>query len=146
MPSSSHRSAYFLALWHHFVTYCLVWNVLFSCSKGDLPVVRVLIEEYKVNPECADNDGQTPLHHVCRYVPPVRQTMATTKTETTRGHWLEHHEHSSSSAKLTKTGAARWPTRTQARIIIWMQLLLACPARTYICTSLRLALQCPAFH
>ena len=33
------------------------------------------------------------------------------KTETTRGHWLEHHEHSSSSvATLTKTEPARGPT------------------------------------
>ena len=37
----------------------------------------------------------------------VQQTMATTKMETTRGHWLEHHEHSSSSATLTKTETAR---------------------------------------
>ena len=37
----------------------------------------------------------------------VRRTMATIRTETTRGHWLEHHEHSSSSATLTKTETAR---------------------------------------
>ena len=37
----------------------------------------------------------------------VRQTMATTNMETTRGHWLEHHEHSSSSATLTKMETAR---------------------------------------
>ena len=39
--------------------------------------------------------------------------MVTTKTETTRGHWLEHHEPSSSSvATLTKTETARGPTCT----------------------------------
>ena len=41
---------------------------LFSCSEGHLAVVRLLLE-YKVNPECADKRGQTPLHEACRYVP-----------------------------------------------------------------------------
>ena len=41
---------------------------LFSCREGDLKVVRLLLE-FKVNPECADNSGQTPLHLACRYVP-----------------------------------------------------------------------------
>ena len=45
-------------------------DVLFSlCSDDELAVVTVLIEEYKVNPECADNDGWTPLHQACGYVP-----------------------------------------------------------------------------
>ena len=35
---------------------------------GHLEVVRLLLE-LKVNPECADNDGRTPLHEACRYVP-----------------------------------------------------------------------------
>ena len=43
--------------------------------------------------------------------------MATTKTETTRGHWLEHHEHSSSSATLTKMDTARGPTRAAIAVI-----------------------------
>ena len=41
---------------------------LFSCRRGQLEVVRLLLE-FKVNPECADNDGRTPLHEACRYVP-----------------------------------------------------------------------------
>ena len=41
---------------------------LFSCSNGHLAVVRLLLE-FKVNPECADKGGQTPLHLACRYVP-----------------------------------------------------------------------------
>ena len=41
---------------------------LFSCSEGHLEVVRLLLE-LKVNPECADRDGWTPLHTACRYVP-----------------------------------------------------------------------------
>jgi len=41
---------------------------LFSCRKGHLEVVRLLLE-FKVNPECADWRGWTPLHHACRYVP-----------------------------------------------------------------------------
>ena len=41
---------------------------LFSCSKGDLEVVRLLLE-FKVNPECADDYGLTPLHCACWYVP-----------------------------------------------------------------------------
>ena len=41
---------------------------LFSCSEGHLEVVRLLLE-FKVNPECADKKGWTPLHHACRYVP-----------------------------------------------------------------------------
>ena len=41
---------------------------LFSCREGDLEVVRLLLE-FKVNPECADKGGQTPLHYACRYVP-----------------------------------------------------------------------------
>jgi len=42
---------------------------LFSCSVGHLAVVRLLLEEFKVNPECASNIGWTPLHHACMYVP-----------------------------------------------------------------------------
>jgi len=41
---------------------------LFSCREGQLEVVRLLLE-FKANPECADNDGCTPLHFACRYVP-----------------------------------------------------------------------------
>ena len=41
---------------------------LFSCREGDLEVVRLLLE-FKVNPECADKGGQTPLHTACKYVP-----------------------------------------------------------------------------
>ena len=41
---------------------------LFSCREGHLEVVRLLLE-FKVNPECADDDGWTPLHWVCWYVP-----------------------------------------------------------------------------
>ena len=37
----------------------------------------------------------------------VRRTIATTDGETTRGHWLEHHEHFASSvATLTKMETA----------------------------------------
>jgi len=64
------------------VSYCVVydkveWTVaevttsdafLFSCRWGHLGVVRLLLE-FKVNPECADKGGQTPLHLACRYVP-----------------------------------------------------------------------------
>jgi len=42
--------------------------ILFSCREGYLAVVRLLLE-FKVNPECADDDGWTPLHHACTYVP-----------------------------------------------------------------------------
>ena len=41
---------------------------LFSCSGGPLEVVRLLLE-FKVNPECADNLGCTPLQLACEYVP-----------------------------------------------------------------------------
>ena len=41
---------------------------LFSCREGQLEVVRLLVE-FKVYPECADNDGLTPLHLALRYVP-----------------------------------------------------------------------------
>jgi len=41
---------------------------LFSCREGHLEVVRLLVE-FKVNPECADNDGQTPLLLALKYVP-----------------------------------------------------------------------------
>ena len=41
---------------------------LFSCREGHLEVVRLLLE-FKVNPECADKGGQTPLHLACWYVP-----------------------------------------------------------------------------
>ena len=41
---------------------------LFSCSKGHLAIVKALIDDYKVNCECADNEGKTPLHIACRYV------------------------------------------------------------------------------
>ena len=41
---------------------------MFSCREGDLEVVRLLLE-FKVNPECADKRGQTPLHTACKYVP-----------------------------------------------------------------------------
>jgi len=41
---------------------------LFSCREGDLEVVRLILE-FKVNPECVDKGGQTPLHTACRYVP-----------------------------------------------------------------------------
>ena len=41
---------------------------LFSCREGHLEVVRLLLE-LKVNPECADERGRTPLHLACGYVP-----------------------------------------------------------------------------
>jgi len=41
---------------------------LFSCRRDHLEVVRLLLE-FKVNSECADKGGQTPLHTACRYVP-----------------------------------------------------------------------------
>jgi len=41
---------------------------LFSCREGDLAMMRLLLE-FKVNPECADKSGWTPLHLACRYVP-----------------------------------------------------------------------------
>ena len=41
---------------------------LFLCSKGDLAVVRLLLG-FKANLDCADNDGWTPLHRACKYVP-----------------------------------------------------------------------------
>ena len=50
---------------------------LFSCRYGQLAVVRVLIEEYKVNPECTDNVGWTPLHCACRYVPLIDEECTT---------------------------------------------------------------------
>jgi len=64
------------------IAYCVVydkekWTVaevttsdvfLFSCREGHLAVVGLLCE-FKVNPECADERGQTPLHFACRYVP-----------------------------------------------------------------------------
>ena len=40
---------------------------LVSCSGGHLAVVRLLLE-FKVNPECVDKSGRTPLHHACLYV------------------------------------------------------------------------------
>ena len=43
---------------------------LFSCRYCQLEVVRVLIEEYKVNPECTDSVGITPIHRACRYACP----------------------------------------------------------------------------
>jgi len=43
---------------------------LFSCSGGHLAIVKALIGDYKVNCECADNEGTTPLHIACRYVTP----------------------------------------------------------------------------
>jgi len=43
---------------------------LFSCRGGHLEIVKALIGDHKVNCECADNKGKTPLHHACRYVPP----------------------------------------------------------------------------
>ena len=43
---------------------------LFSCSAGQLEVVRVLIEEYKVKPECTDMFQESPLHYACRYACP----------------------------------------------------------------------------
>ena len=63
------------------VAYCVVyvkveWTVaevttsdvfLFSCRDGQLEVVRLLLE-FKVNPECVDKSGWTPLHLACRYV------------------------------------------------------------------------------
>ena len=42
---------------------------LFSCRYSHLPVVRLLLLEFKVNPDCADKSGWTPLHQACRYVP-----------------------------------------------------------------------------
>ena len=42
--------------------------LLFSCRGGHLEVVRLLLE-FKVNPECADKNGLSPLHFACRYVP-----------------------------------------------------------------------------
>ena len=64
------------------VAYCVVyvkveWTVaevttsdvfLFSCRESHLAVVRLLLE-FKANPDCADNDGWTPLHWACKYVP-----------------------------------------------------------------------------
>ena len=40
---------------------------LFSCRGGHLAVVRLLLE-LKVNSECAERRGWTPLHLACRYV------------------------------------------------------------------------------
>ena len=67
-----------MALLPNYVVYNKVeWTVaevttsdvfLFSCREGQLEVVRLLLE-FKVNSECADNDGWTPLHLACRYVP-----------------------------------------------------------------------------
>ena len=70
--------------WHvvSLVAYCVVydeveWTIaevttldvfLFLCRFGVLAKVRLLLE-FKANPECADNNGWTPLHHACRYVP-----------------------------------------------------------------------------
>ena len=48
------------------VTTCDVF--LFSYSEGHLEVVRLLLE-FKVNPECANKGGWTPLHYACLYVP-----------------------------------------------------------------------------
>ena len=42
--------------------------VLFSCREGDLAVVRVLIEEYKVNPECTDKNGHAVSTSLCLQV------------------------------------------------------------------------------
>ena len=66
------------------IAYCVVydeveWTVaevttsdvfLFSCRYGNLEVVRLLLK-FKVNPECADKRGQTPLSLACWYVPGV---------------------------------------------------------------------------
>ena len=41
---------------------------LFSCREGHLEVVRLLLE-FKVNPECANERGQTPLLLALKYVP-----------------------------------------------------------------------------
>ena len=41
---------------------------LFSCRGGHLAVVRLLLE-FKVNTECADKGGQTPLLLSLKYVP-----------------------------------------------------------------------------
>ena len=37
------------------------------CRKGELGIVRILIEDRQVNPNSKDNSGQTPLHLACRY-------------------------------------------------------------------------------
>jgi len=64
------------------IAYCVVydkeeWTVaevttsdvfLFSCRWNGLAVVRLLLE-FKVNAECADKGGWTPLHWACGYVP-----------------------------------------------------------------------------
>jgi len=51
-----------------------MWNhllpIMFSCRVGHLAIVETLIGDYKVNYECGDNEGMTPLHIACRYVPP----------------------------------------------------------------------------
>jgi len=40
---------------------------LFSCSAGQLEVVRILIGEFKCDTQCTDIWRQTPLHYACRY-------------------------------------------------------------------------------
>ena len=45
-----------------------LWRQLLAC-RGDRPAVVRLLLEFKANPDCADNDGRTPLHHACMYVP-----------------------------------------------------------------------------
>jgi len=40
---------------------------LFSCSAGQLEVVRTLIGEFNCDAQCIDCDGSTPLHYACGY-------------------------------------------------------------------------------
>ena len=40
---------------------------LFSCSAGQLEVVRILIGEFNCDAQCTDIDGRTPLHYACKY-------------------------------------------------------------------------------
>jgi len=40
---------------------------LFSCSAGQLEVVRMLINEFKCNAQCTDDHRETPLHYACKY-------------------------------------------------------------------------------
>ncbi len=41
-------------------------TTLIQFRKGSLKVVKCLIEERLVNPNCKDNKGETPLHVACR--------------------------------------------------------------------------------